>query len=77
MYSHLIHHQHVLNPYQFDFRRNYSTTHALVNVVDSIYQHLDNNELVIGIYFDLQKAFDTINHDILLSKLNIYGYIWS
>jgi Reverse transcriptase (RNA-dependent DNA polymerase) len=41
--SHL-HHHHVLNPYQFGFRRNYSTTLALVHVVDGIYQHLDNNE---------------------------------
>ena len=72
LYSHL-HHRHVLNPYQFGFRRNYSTTLALIDVVDGIYQHLDNNELVIGIYLNLQKAFDTVNHDILLSKLNIYG----
>ena len=72
LYSHL-HHHRVLNPYQFGFRRNYSTTFALIDVVDGIYQHLDNNELVIGIYLDLQKAFDTVNHNILLSKLNIYG----
>ena len=42
-------------------------------VIDSIYQHLDNHEYTIGIYLDLQKAFDTVNHDILLYKLSNYG----
>ena len=42
-------------------------------MIDSIYQHLDNHEYTIGIYLDLQKAFDTVNHDILLYKLSNYG----
>jgi hypothetical protein len=44
---------------------------ALVDVVDGIYQHVDDNELVIGIYLDLQNAFDIVNHDKLLSELNL------
>lgn len=63
----------ILYRYQFGFRKNHSTALALIDVVDSMYRHLDNNETVIGLYLDLQKAFDTVNHKILLQKLNNYG----
>jgi len=59
--------------YQFEFRRYHSTTLALIDVVDQIYQHLDNRDMVLGIYLDLQKAFDTVDHDILLAKLANFG----
>lgn len=55
------------------FRKSYITILALIGVVDYIYQRLDNSDVVIGIYLDLQKAFDTVNHDILFIKLNVYG----
>jgi len=45
---------------------------ALTEVLD-ICQHLDRHEFIIGIYFDLQKAFDTVNHDIFLYTLQNYG----
>jgi len=63
----------ILYRYQFGFRKNHSTALALIDVVDSIYQYLDHNETVIGLYMDLQKAFDTVNHKILMQKLNNYG----
>ena len=63
----------VLNDYQFGFRKHHSTSLALIDVVDSIYSHLDLDEIVMGIYVDLYKAFDTFNHDILLYKLYNYG----
>ena len=44
-----------------------------MEVVDDIYSHLDKHESVIGIYLDLQKAFDCVNHEILLKKLYHYG----
>ena len=61
------------NNIQFGFRKNYSTSLALIDVVDNIYEKLDANQTVVGIYLDLTKAFDTVNHDILLYKLQNYG----
>ena len=46
---------------------------ALIELTDSLYLHIDNRDAIIGMYFDLQKAFDTVNHDILLCKLQKYG----
>jgi len=76
MYTRLINYLNVNNilyDYQFGFRRYHSTTLALIDVVDQIYQHLDNRDMVLGIYLDLQKAFDTVNHNILLAKLANFG----
>ena len=59
--------------YQFGFRENPSTTHALTEVIDYIYKSLDEGNYVFGIYVDLKKAFDTVKHHILLQKLEHYG----
>ena len=58
---------------QFGFRSGHSTDHALITLTESIKSTLDNNKFGCGIFIDLQKAFDTVNHEILLSKLEYYG----
>ena len=51
---------------------------ALIDVVVNIFEHLDNRDIGVGICIDLQKAFDTVNHEILLKKLDRYGWhTWS
>ena len=64
---------YVLYNYQFGLRRNYSTTLALIDILEDIYDSLDNKEYVLGIYLDLKKTFDTVDHSSLLWKLNNYG----
>ena len=59
---------------QFGFREKYSTTLALIDITDKIKHHIDNNEYVMGIFLDLAKAFDTVNHRILCEKLSHYGF---
>ena len=54
----------------------------MIDVIDNILEHLDARDCGVGICIDLQKAFDTVNHDILLKKLDMYGirrvmYNWS
>ena len=63
----------VLYKHQFGFRKNHSTTLAVLEIMDKCYKNLDEGKKVLGIYFDLQKAFDCISHDILLTKLENYG----
>ena len=62
----------VLYKYQFGFRSGYSTDMALIEIVDNIKTAIDNNKFVCGTFLDLTKAFDTVNHEILLNKLNYY-----
>ena len=47
---------------------------AITNLTERVYKAVDQNETTLGIYLDLSKAFDTINHDILLYKLEHYGF---
>ena len=64
----------ILYAQQLRFRSKHSTTHALINITEKIRSALDQNEVSCGIFIDLQKAFDTVNHEILLHKLNYYGF---
>ena len=59
--------------YQFGFRKNHATADALSEVINFIYKSLDEGNFVFGIYIDLKKAFDTVQHRILLYKLQHYG----
>ena len=63
----------LIYPLQFGFRQNYSTSYALVHLTETTKQSLDQGLFSCGIFVDLQKAFDTVDHDILLGKLEHYG----
>ena len=63
----------ILNDCQFGYRNGRSTNMALTMLVDKITAALDKKEYFMGIFIDLSKAFDTVNHSILLSKLKHYG----
>ena len=58
---------------QFGFRSNYSTNHVLTSITENIRSLLDQGQYVCGIFVDLEKAFDTVDHEILCHKLNHYG----
>ena len=68
-----LHKHNVLYKYQFGFRKGYSTTMALIEILNNIKIAIDNNKFVCGIFLDLTKAFDTVDHQILLDKLHHYG----
>ena len=63
----------MFNQNQYGFRTGHSTEHAALELVDKITSQMDNNETPINIFLDLSKAFDTIDHNILLDKLKYYG----
>ena len=58
---------------QFGFRKNNSTIYALMEITERIKESIDNGKFGCGIFIDLKKAFDTVNHKILLTKLEHYG----
>ena len=49
---------------QFGFRLNVSIYNALLSIIENIQTHLDNKEIVAGIYIDLKKAFDTVESKV-------------
>ena len=64
---------HIIHSNQFGFKANSSTDLALINLTQQILQQMNNKHLTVGVFIDLSKAFDTINHDILLDKISHYG----
>ena len=63
----------ILYQNQFSFRQGHSSHYALITLVNKITQSLDLGDMVIGIFLDLKKSFNTVNHKILVKKLYSYG----
>ena len=65
--------QKALYEFQYGFSENHTTYMALLTSLDKIISALEKREYTLGIFLDFSKAFDTVNHSILLSRLNYYG----
>ena len=63
----------IINEFQCRFRPHHSTHMALLHLYDRLTEAIEANEFTVGVFVDLQKAFDTIDHGILLKKLEHYG----
>ena len=63
----------LLTQHQYRFRKNHSTEFAAMELIDQVANHLELGKILFNLYIDLSKAFDVLNHDILLSKLEFYG----
>ena len=70
---HFLELHNVLFENQFGFRKNNSTSYALIEITENIKESIDKGKFGCGIYIDLRKAFDTVNHIILFKKMEHYG----
>ena len=72
IYSYLVK-NNLIYAKQFGFRGNHSVNHAVISLTEHIRSLIDKGEYVCGIFVDLEKAFDTVHHDILCEKIKAYG----
>ena len=63
----------LLSKNQFAFRKLHSTITSMLNITETWYKNIDERKLNVSIFLDLKKAFDTVDHDILLSKFSAFG----
>ena len=63
----------ILTDRQYGFRKEKSTKSALIRFINTVQKDLDNKKKAVAVYIDLKKAFDTVNHKILIQKLELYG----
>ena len=63
----------ILCQFQFGFRIGRSTEQAIAEITDKLKKAIDNNLFTCGVFLDFAKAFDTVNHNILLTKMEKYG----
>ena len=61
-----------INKSQYGFQKNKSTLHSLIQIIEKIRNSIENKMYGCGIFIDLKKTFDTVNHKILLDKLEHY-----
>ena len=60
----------ILFKYQFGFRKSYSSYLAITALTDKLVQSVENEDYVVGVFLDFSKAFDTVDNEIILSKLH-------
>ena len=70
---HFLDQNEILYNNQYGFRNNNSVIHALIDITEEIRNSLENKNYTCGVFMDLEKAFYTLNHTILLGKLKYYG----
>ena len=64
----------LLTDFQFGFRTRRSTTDAISKIMEQLYNHLNSSTITQGVFLDFSKAFDTINHQLLIQKLKFYYF---
>ena len=69
-----INRNNILSPNQFGFRKGLSTESAIIKFIDNVHNGLNKRHHTVAIFMDLSKSFDVLSHNILLKKLEHYGF---